>query len=559
MGRRSSGSKNRDRRQILVDEAGEKLTSFALDLWQDIYAEQNSFKLIEKFLQKEGVPPNSSLSGPPAFELLESLSEILEERAAEYAARHTYHRLIQRLRLLPAPIYGSWHFKSPNSYMERREWAEVLAFKYASPPAAGPIYFADQILIDQKNLPALLRFAEVTRIYASMQVLKRCAAMDIPILFEEGKLPDVDRIHPLWAAMQRLDQRRGAHLGYFGVILNKDSGFELPSPDDRFIVATITLSNAWTDHTYVDWFKDVGVRLASFSYIPVGSRIPGLMRGHRWYPPSLPYLALASTAMILKFGQDRASDLAIRRYGLVTMSRRLFERNFEALLQSPTAQMYANFFPSDHPLTMDGMMNALNDPLQAHPDTKVPVLVSAGSDAVVLDLWALGRKILLDMNSPSTGEVQNVRAENFELEVQRMIDASGWAPPAELRSLVRRTLRRRDGSSITDIDALAVKDGVGILIACKNYRTTALGRATAPQARTVRSQLAHDYTDWERKVSALWASPGPNYDLTGLVKAIPLVLTPDPTFVDPALLQPRDNQLPSVMALYEFESFLFKD
>ena len=562
MGRRSPGPKKQDRRQILANKADERLALFAMSTWPDIFNERNSLRTIEKFLREEGVPPNSSLCGLAAFNMLESLSSILEGKAAEYASKHTYHRLLQRLRLVPAPIYGSHHFKSPNSYMERREWAEVLAFKHAAPSATGPIHLAERILIDHKNIPALLRFVETTRAYSSLQVLKRCTAMDIPIVFEQNKLPDVDRTHQLWGAMQQLDRRRGASNENFGVILNNNLSQEIASSEDQFTLATITLSPAYSDQEYVDWywFNNVGVRLASFSYYPFRSRFPGLMRGYNWYPPSLPYLALASTATILQATHNTELDFEIRRYGLVSMSRRSFERKFADLLDSPTARLYERFFPSEHPLTMEGMENALDEPLQVYPGVELPVLVSAGSDTILLDIWALGRKIIFDMNSPSTGEVQNVRAENFEIEVQRLIDASEWAPPADLRSLVRRPLRRNDGSSITDIDALAAKDGVGILIACKNYRTTALGRGTAAQARTVRLQLAQDYTDWERKVSALRAaSPGPNFDLSHLAQAIPLVLTPDPTFVDPALLQPRANGLPRVMALHELEAFLFGD
>ncbi len=412
----------------------------------------------------------------------------------------------------------------------------------------------------RKDLPALLRFAETTRVYSSLQVLKRCAAMDIPIVFEKDKLPDVDRTHQLWGAMQQLDQRRGASNGKFGVILNNDLPLEPASSDDIFTLAMITLSPAWHDDTYIDWhwFNNVGVRLASFSYFPLKSRIPGLMRGYNWYPSSLPYLALTSVTKIHEATHNRALDFSMRRYGLATMPRGLFEREFEGMLASPAAQMYEKFFPTEHPLTMEGMLEALDEPLEVYPGAEVPVLFSAGSDTIILDVWALSRKAVLDMNSPSTGEVQNVRAENFEIEAQRLIDSSDWLPPAELRSLVRRTLRRSDGSSITDIDALAVKGGVGILIACKNYRTTALGRASTPQARTVRIQLSQDYTDWEKKVSALkLASPGPNYDLSQLAQVIPLVLTPDPTFVDPDLLQPRSNGLPSIMALHELEAFLF--
>ncbi|MFI7217446.1 hypothetical protein [Micromonospora maritima] len=544
---------------VIADEASEELILHAASLWPKILEQRASLKTIEERLQSKGIDRNLAARGRPAFETLQEVASDLEAKAAEYASRHTYHRLLQRLRLLPPPFYGARDFKSTESYMERREWAEVLAFRNAAPPAElRPIYMANTALINRNNLPDLLKFLEIARTYASIQVLMRCAAKDVPITFKPDALPYVDTSDPMWNLVQQLDQRRGAAGGKYGTIMAgfSDRGHE--SGREVFALAALTLTDKTSDATYTSWENGRGVRFASFQTGVVRSHIPALMRGLDWYPSSLPSLSTILVTILARASRDSVLDLYVRKYGYVVLPRPQLASLLKELEESPDSQPYRNLFPREHPLTFDRMMDALGGYANLYSGTSVPIMIPAGSDAALLDLWSLSRKTVIDLNMPVTGETQNIRAAHFEAETQRLIDASPWAPPAELRALVGRKIRRSDGSDITDIDAIATRGDIALLINCKNYRLDSFGRATAPQARNIRSQLKQDYADWAIKVEEVRKASQNGKHLSRIAHLVPTILTPDPCFVDPSLTVPGGPaSTPPVMALHELEAVLF--
>lgn len=156
-----------------------------------------------------------------------------------------------------------------------------------------------------------------------------------------------------------------------------------------------------------------------------------------------------------------------------------------------------------------------------------PVVRRLGDD-VVLDVWAASNRLLDDIRIPAQkgGALVNAPARRFEEVVQERVDETPWLPGEQARAL-RRTLRLK-GTAITDIDAVAERDGILLLISCKNIPFTR--EYDAGNYNTVRNAAstidrASDY--WQGVVRALVSSPvGDNYDVSQYADIKGVVVTP---------------------------------
>lgn len=123
---------------------------------------------------------------------------------------------------------------------------------------------------------------------------------------------------------------------------------------------------------------------------------------------------------------------------------------------------------------------------------------------------------LLTIDSYAAPDLVNARAFHFERVVQDVIDETAWRPPPELHEMRGRTLRL--GSvSITDVDALAARDGTLLLVSCKSIPHTAeLDAGIHARVRNVRTSLEEYDAYWQDKVKLFRANPiGDNYDFSG--------------------------------------------
>ncbi len=176
-----------------------------------------------------------------------------------------------------------------------------------------------------------------------------------------------------------------------------------------------------------------------------------------------------------------------------------------------------------------------------------PVVRSLGED-VVLDVWAASSRLLDDIRIPAQtgGEVVNAPARRFEEVVQERIDQSPWRPADSARAL-RRHLRL-GGAWLTDIDAVAERNGVLLLVSCKNIPFTR--EYDAGDYKTVRNAattIDKACRLWEGIVATLKGSPvGDNYDVSQFIDVKGVVVTPqvlysrsDLTFAETSIGQMR--------------------
>jgi hypothetical protein len=175
-----------------------------------------------------------------------------------------------------------------------------------------------------------------------------------------------------------------------------------------------------------------------------------------------------------------------------------------------------------------------------------------------LDLYGATLRLLTRFAYPlEAGDVANVRAGGFESLTQGAIDRSPWRPDRSLRDLVGRHLTSDDGSQpFGEFDALAVREGVGIIVSCKSILyTDQYDRGQFAAVRNVRSNIESAAARWEELLRHLRRQPvGVNYDLSQLDEIVGVVVTPQPVFLeDPPLF---DETLPGLRTCCSFEELI---
>jgi hypothetical protein len=151
------------------------------------------------------------------------------------------------------------------------------------------------------------------------------------------------------------------------------------------------------------------------------------------------------------------------------------------------------------------------------------LLDTTGASQALLHRIELGRSPLLG----------NLRAREFELQCQDLIDGTTWSPPPDLRALRGRTLRA-GGRALTDIDAIGTKNHSLLIVSCKSviydrdydqgdYRAIRNSQTTVDQA----------VRDWEVIVAELRRQPrGENFNFSEFDEIVAVVCTPFAVYSD---------------------------
>ena len=146
-----------------------------------------------------------------------------------------------------------------------------------------------------------------------------------------------------------------------------------------------------------------------------------------------------------------------------------------------------------------------------------PILRRAG-DQIAVDVAAATRRLqyMLTVLNDAPDHIKNARGTHFEQVVQEMVNGSPWRPPETLLVLQGRTLKHQT-NDITDIDAVACRDNVVVLVQCKSVPYTAeLDAGLYTKVRNLRTNVEEWDAHWASKVQFLRQYPcGDNYALQG--------------------------------------------
>jgi hypothetical protein len=175
------------------------------------------------------------------------------------------------------------------------------------------------------------------------------------------------------------------------------------------------------------------------------------------------------------------------------------------------------------------------------------------TDTVLVDLIGASRALDEAHVRQSGGDAANQWTSLFERQVQEVIDGTPWKPRQEFRGLIGRTIRF-EGQALTDIDAVAERDGVLLLIDAKAWAiptTLEFGEFWAVRDRAKIAETA--IVAWQHKMEILRQNP----QILGLAETptiLGLVVAPEAPYVTAGpCTEEVTNGLLAVSSLAELE------
>jgi hypothetical protein len=159
-------------------------------------------------------------------------------------------------------------------------------------------------------------------------------------------------------------------------------------------------------------------------------------------------------------------------------------------------------------------------------------VVRIDEDRIVLDAVSASGRAGYSFEYPrDTGDVANVRGEQFEYAIQSVIDNSGWAPSPAIAALRGRKLRLA-GRDLTDLDAVGLRNGALLAVSCKSAAYTAeYDAGTHAVVRNAASLISESVKKWQAKMAVLQANlRGDNYEINGVDRIIGVVCIPTVIF-----------------------------
>lgn len=249
----------------------------------------------------------------------------------------------------------------------------------------------------------------------------------------------------------------------------------------------------------------------------------------RWWPESLPSLVLLLQAMMYVLVLDSPTmGVGLPKVGYVTVPRAALMRTLDWTVQQSSAEL-KRLFRAGVPSTAEEVMRHLHEisPV-CWPFQPGPVLRFAG-DQVVVDVHAATQRLVHMVTMPRDfgGKVINVISEQFEIFVQNALNQSPWRPDRDLEELRGRDLKLRS-KAVTDVDAIANRDGTLFLVSCKNIpRTETYTAGEYRVVRNVEQYLDDAVSRWDDVIATLRRDPvGDNYDFSAFEEICGVVVTP---------------------------------
>ncbi|MGZ9045042.1 MAG: hypothetical protein ACXW24_11510 [Telluria sp.] len=146
---------------------------------------------------------------------------------------------------------------------------------------------------------------------------------------------------------------------------------------------------------------------------------------------------------------------------------------------------------------------------------------------LLIDTSSASQALLHRLELTRSPLLGNLRAMQFELQCQALIDGTSWEPPPQVRELRGRPLRQ-SGRALTDIDAIGVKERTLLVVSCKSIiYDRDYDRGVFPVIRNTQGTIDTAVIAWDAVVAELIRQPiGDNYDFSEFDEIIGVVCTP---------------------------------
>jgi len=191
-----------------------------------------------------------------------------------------------------------------------------------------------------------------------------------------------------------------------------------------------------------------------------------------WWSPDAPAL-LQLMRLAPAWMDEHYRDVPVRQYGYMRLLRSDLRKWWEVDAEV-ASQALMEIFPGI-PTTFEQFISALQTSGSMRPLKFGPIARSHGQ-WMIIDLYAATHKLNTSFEFPKRGYMTKEKGDHFENTVQAVIDSSPWRPSNDLRKYITRKdrhLKRADGSSITDVDAIGQKDNTLLLVSVKAFTQSA--------------------------------------------------------------------------------------
>lgn len=495
------------------------------------------------------------MRGQAAADVLTRAHDAIVAESRQLADRLPSHDWLIYLRKVHPDVMGQDTLEGTRAQEERRRGVEALSSLSEGIAEGEPLTIVP---------PLVVRFAMCARGAVNAHVVRRKVAMGAAVTFDADGWPSPVPDDPFTEAVRVYDDRSGASPG-LGVL----TGTAVHDGDVKRMhpLATMPFPSARRKQkpgTAGDSSADLfGTRVEDwrFTLIKEVIGIPTAIADLKWFDDSLPNALLLHLALMDAIATSPEARISFMRYGFMRVSYSEFRNTLETATALVLGDVVRQFLPaaSADAFDIDEVLQQAQTHPSSTPDVAAPTVRLGSNDSCLLDVAASGWRLVLALRpNIEPGVITDKRGRDFERVIQAEIDTSSWAPPPGLRSLVGKSLRDRDGNVVTDIDAIAVRDSLGILIDAKSYARPGAHEGRYEQVRNIRTDLGAAVAAWRANIDYLLANPrGANYDLSSLDRVVPLVVTVAPHFVHPDLLEPRVfGALRPVASLSELITFL---
>lgn len=441
-----------------------------------------------------------------AWDPLESLHDTLVARLRELVQDHGSAEWLWFLRRLRGQFHVN-DIATTDPYIQAL--AEVLAAGDSRPSNPYPGVPRFVFPLDEKVAYDLHWISQVARVvYALHGTMKRCAKGQ-PVMFVPGDIPSAAPDPQLEAAIDLYDRRNervSANLLQAVGVVGPDRWH---APDGKSVMPIGGLVPTWVfipsrrapvidkadpPPALLQWvdldqvaplrtqdvLTDEHVALIALLWacFNIGTREPEKVQQRLSAPLQWGYMVTPTDGFLMRALDEIASWLP-RAQGEALPAARLPGRGADII------DVLAAIEPIVWP------------PLMGNP-------IHAAGEYSLVDLVGASYRLFTTLLRPADGADVNYWSQQFERDMQNIIDRTAWRPEGATRALIGRTIRRADGSDLTDIDAVGQQDGRLLLVSCKSIAFTLPAvRGEHAVTRNIVEKVHAAAEEWSAVIEAL--------------------------------------------------------
>ncbi|RYF30488.1 MAG: hypothetical protein EOO23_05035 [Comamonadaceae bacterium] len=481
-------------------------------------------------------PPQPTLVG---LEAANYLQQVVPQVQADILAQHCAY----------GPVRWLWYLRrSPDSLFEGtygttlgydRSLAEILSAQFT---AVDTSELTDRVAfrIDDASFRHLAKYVGRVKLLSQLQILYR----------RVGKGAELDASHPIFMghtseaverAIRVYDERHDRSHEFIGAglgLVSVDPNFEQFVRDGAAGGPIAFLSMACRPSfpmpvTFPDGAGGLGVATVQVRHVMKElslTRILNPMSEGGGQPEYLPSIApliqlLMLVPAICAHVPWALSSICQQGYVFVGEQRlrEVVEHHLPEVVEQLAPRTPAFAWPSDFDHWHDALasVHASVWPLSSGN------VVRRFPNNLLIDTTSASHALLHRIELGRSPLLGNLRAREFELQCQDLIDGTAWSPPPAEKALRGRTLRA-GGRALTDIDAIGVKGRSLLIVSCKSviydrqydqgdFRVIRNTQATVDQA----------VIEWEAIVAELGRQRrGDNFDFSEFDEIVGVVCTP---------------------------------